>query len=145
MAGLICVGSAASMASSERPRTHARLYSYDTILERLPPHLKHVAFELGPLIEEEDAVGRTRHLAGPGDLPAVDHADIGDGVMRGATRARRDDRGVAAFPSPPLGVPSGCRRSATGLITRDSAGAAFQSETGVRVMLGDSSLLVADI
>jgi hypothetical protein len=87
---------------------------------------------------------RQRHLAGPGDLPAADQADIGDGVVRRATGSGGDNGGVAAFPSPPLGVPSGFRRSPTGLITRDPAGAAFQSETGVGVVSGDSSPLVAD-
>jgi len=36
---------------------------YDTLLEGLAQHLEHVTFELGEIIQEEDAVMRQRHLA----------------------------------------------------------------------------------
>jgi hypothetical protein len=115
------------------------------MLEGLSSYLKHMTCALRQLIEEENIMMRQRHLSWHGHLAPTDHADVGDGVVGSTKEARGEDSGVAAFPSPPLGVPSGCRRSATGLITRDPAGAASQSETGVGVMLGDSSLLVADV
>jgi hypothetical protein len=37
---------------------------HHSALERLPPHLQHVACALGQLIQEQDAVVRQRHLAG---------------------------------------------------------------------------------
>jgi hypothetical protein len=133
----------AKLTKSQSLMTLWRLSLYETVLEGPAQHLKHVATARRQLIQQEDAVMRPRHLAGHGHLPAADPADDGNGVMGSTKEARGKDSGVAAFPSPPLGVPSGCRRSPTGLITRDPAGAASQSETGVGVVLGDSSLLVA--
>jgi hypothetical protein len=76
--------------------TCGRLSVENTLLERLPQHLQHVAFELGHLIEGEEAVVRQRHLTGHGDVAAADQADVGDGVMRGAKGARGDEGRVAA-------------------------------------------------
>jgi hypothetical protein len=42
-------------------RTLWRLYSYDTLLERLPQDLEHMACTLRELIEAEDAMMRQRH------------------------------------------------------------------------------------
>jgi hypothetical protein len=52
--------------------------------------------ELRELIEEEEAMMRQRHLAGHGHLAPTDHADVGDGVVRGATRPGGDTGGVPA-------------------------------------------------
>ena len=66
------------------------------VLERLAQHLEHVAAELGQLVEEEHAVVRQRHLAGPRDGAAADQAGVGDGVVRRAERPGRDERPVRA-------------------------------------------------
>jgi len=78
---------ATSVANATRSVTGGRLYVYDTILERLPPHRQHVACALGPLVEEENAVMRPRHLPRHGQLPAAVPAGVGDRVGRGATGA----------------------------------------------------------
>jgi hypothetical protein len=77
---------ATSAAKAPRSRTPVRWFREDSIVERLASHLQHVAFELGQLIEEENAVMRQRPLAGPGELPAAVPADVGDrvGHERGA-------------------------------------------------------------
>jgi hypothetical protein len=43
--------------------TPARLYVYDTLLQRLASHLQDMTAELGQFIEKEHAVVRERHLA----------------------------------------------------------------------------------
>jgi hypothetical protein len=50
--------------------------------KRLAQHLQPVTCARGQLVEEQDAVVRQRHLARPGELPAADAADGGDGVGR---------------------------------------------------------------
>jgi hypothetical protein len=45
-----------------RSMTPARLYVYDTTLERLAPDLQDMAAELGPCIQEEHAMVGQRHL-----------------------------------------------------------------------------------
>jgi hypothetical protein len=82
----------AKLATSHRCMTCGRLYSYDTLLERLPQHFEHMAAELGQFIQQEDAVVRQRHLARHRDLTTPDQPHIRDGVVRGATGARRDPR-----------------------------------------------------
>jgi hypothetical protein len=81
---LTCRDRATSVTKSARL---ARLYSYDTLLERLAQDLRHVAFELGQFIQEAHAVVRQRHVARHQHLAVADQADIPDGVM-GTTRAR---------------------------------------------------------
>jgi hypothetical protein len=75
----------ANSAKALRSRTRGRLHLYNMLLERLPQNFEHVAFELRELIEEEDAMMRTRHLPGHGNLALTDQADVGDGVVRGVT------------------------------------------------------------
>jgi hypothetical protein len=90
---------AASAASAMKSGMGAQWLLEDTILERLPPHLQHVAFELGPLVEAQEAVVRQRHLTGHGHLTTADHADVGNGMVRRAKGTRGDDGGVAAGPA----------------------------------------------
>jgi hypothetical protein len=55
-----------------------------------------VAAELGPFIQEEDAVVGPRHLARQRHVAPADQSRIGDGVMGGATQPGRDQgRAVA--------------------------------------------------
>jgi hypothetical protein len=70
-----------------RSKTPARLYPYDTLLERLPQDLQDMAAALGPFIHEEHAVVGQRHRARPRHAAPADPPHIGDGVMGGATRA----------------------------------------------------------
>jgi hypothetical protein len=65
-----------------------------SILDRLASHLQPVACARGPRIEAQDAVVRLRHLARYGYLTAADHADVGNGVVGGATRPGGDARGA---------------------------------------------------
>ena len=60
------VSRAAKVAKTLNSRTPARLYVCDPILERLAQHLQQVAFELGPLVEAQEAVVRQRHRTGMG-------------------------------------------------------------------------------
>jgi hypothetical protein len=59
---------------------------------RLPQDLQDMPPALQPCIQEEPAVMRQRHLARHGNMPATDQPHIRDGVMRGTTRAGRDQR-----------------------------------------------------
>jgi hypothetical protein len=76
--------------------TCGRLYLYDTLLQRLPQDLEDMAAELGPCIQEEHAVVGQRHFARHWHVAPDDQPDIGDGVVRGATRPGRDQRGALA-------------------------------------------------
>jgi hypothetical protein len=82
----------AKAAKALRFRTYARLYLEDTIVERLAQHFEHVAAELRPRIQAEHAVGRQRPLARQRHLAAADQPRIRDGMVGGATRARRHHR-----------------------------------------------------
>jgi hypothetical protein len=55
-----------------------------------------MACALGPFIQKAYAVVRQRHLAWQRHLPPTDQAHIGDGVMGGAKRARRNEGGTVA-------------------------------------------------
>jgi hypothetical protein len=79
-----------------RSRTPARLYVYDTVLERLAQDLEHMTATLGPFIQEEDAVVGQRHVAGHRHGAPADQPDIRDGVMGGATQAGGDPRHTGA-------------------------------------------------
>jgi hypothetical protein len=56
-----------------------RLLTCNTLLERLPPHLRHMGCTPGPLVEVQEAVVRQRHFAWQQYLLA-DQPDSGDGV-----------------------------------------------------------------
>jgi hypothetical protein len=86
----------ASAARTARSTMCGRVYACDTLLERLAPDLQDMAAALGPCIQEERAMVGQRHLTRPRHVPPTDQPDIGDGVMRGAKRARGDDRGLRA-------------------------------------------------
>ena len=62
----------ADSAKARRFKTPARLYSYETVLERLPQHLQDMASELGQFIQEKHAVVHQRHLAGHRYVAAAD-------------------------------------------------------------------------
>jgi hypothetical protein len=79
----------ANPAKSLELRTLWRLYSYDTLLKRLPQDLQDVAAELRPLIQKEHAVVGQGHLAGHGHLSPADQPHIRDRVVRPATRWMR--------------------------------------------------------
>jgi hypothetical protein len=73
-----------------------RLSIYEALLERLAQGLEDVAAELRQLIQEEHAVVRQRHFPRRLHLAAADQADIGDGLVRSATRAGGDQRRAGA-------------------------------------------------
>src|SRR5262247_3785647 len=87
---------AAKIARTLRFVMLSRLYVEDTLLERLPQDLQHMPAKLRQLIQEEHAIVRQRHLARPRHLAPADQPAIGDGVMRGATRADRHQCGAVA-------------------------------------------------
>jgi hypothetical protein len=84
------------MASSEKSRTPAKLYVYETILERLAQDLQDMAAKLGPFIQEEHAVVGQRHLAGHGDVAPTGQPRIRNGVRQGPTRAHGHEGYVPA-------------------------------------------------
>ena len=61
------------------------------VFERLAQDFEDVARELGELVEEEHAVVREADLAGARDHAAADEAGVGDGVVRRAEGALRDE------------------------------------------------------
>jgi hypothetical protein len=63
---------------------------------RLAQDLQDMPPELRQFIQGENAAVRQRHLARHGDVPPTAQPDIGDGMMRGATRPARDHRRPAA-------------------------------------------------
>ena len=72
----------AKSAKVLRSRTPAKLYSYETLLERLPQDLQDMAAELGQFIQEEHAVVRQRDLARHRHVAATDQPHIRDGVKK---------------------------------------------------------------
>jgi hypothetical protein len=77
-----------------RPERYARLYSYETLLERLAQDLEDMAAELGPCIQEEHAVVGQRHLArhrhvAPTDQPHIRARVVGGRNGRVVTNAVR--------------------------------------------------------
>jgi hypothetical protein len=56
--------------------TRARLYSCETILERLPQDLQDMAPELRQFIQKEHVMVRQRHVPRHRHRPAADQADI---------------------------------------------------------------------
>jgi hypothetical protein len=67
--------------------TPAKLYSCETILQRLPQDLQHMAAELGEFIEEEHAMVGQGHLARQGYVAAPDQPRVGNRMM-GARHGR---------------------------------------------------------
>jgi hypothetical protein len=67
---------------------------HDTLRQRLARRLQDVAAARRPCIQPAHAVMRKRHFPWHQHLAPTDQPGIGDGVMRGATRARRDDGGA---------------------------------------------------
>jgi hypothetical protein len=55
-----------------------------------------MAFELGPLVEAQEAMVRPRHLPRHRELATADQADVGDRVVWGAERLGGDTGGLAA-------------------------------------------------
>jgi hypothetical protein len=86
----------ANSAKELRSRTPARLYVYETILERLPQDLQDMAAELGPCIQEEHTMVGQRHLARHGHVAPTDQSRIRDGMVGGAKWAGRDQRRAVA-------------------------------------------------
>jgi hypothetical protein len=83
---------AAKAANAWRSRTPARSCLCDPILERLAEPCEDVPPELREFVQAAHAMVRQRHLARQRDLAAADQPHIRDGMMRGAKRARRDQR-----------------------------------------------------
>jgi hypothetical protein len=81
------VSRAAKVAKTLKLRTPAKLYIYETLLERLPQDLEDMAAELGQFIQAEHAVMGQRHLARHRHVAPADQPHIGDGVM-GARHGR---------------------------------------------------------
>jgi hypothetical protein len=71
-----------------------RLYLCDPLLERLSPDFEDMACARGPRIQRPEAMMGQRHIPRHRQLAAADHADRGDGVMRGAEGARGRDSGA---------------------------------------------------
>jgi hypothetical protein len=76
--------------------TPAKLYSCETLLQRLAQDLKDMAAELWQFVQEEDAVVGQRHFTGHRHVAPADQSGVGDRVMRGGTRARGDHRRAGA-------------------------------------------------
>jgi hypothetical protein len=77
-------------------RTPAKLYVYETILERLAQDLQDMAAELGPCIQEEHAIVGQRHFTRHRHVAPADQPRIRDGVVGRAKRAGRDPRRAVA-------------------------------------------------
>jgi hypothetical protein len=73
---LTAINRPANSARLLRSRMCERLYAYDALLEGLAQDFQHVACALGPLIREEHAVVRQRHVAGHRHLAVSDQLDI---------------------------------------------------------------------
>jgi hypothetical protein len=76
----------ASTARATRSRTPTKLYSYETLLERLAQDLENMAAALGPFIQEEHPVVREGHLARHRHLTPADPPRVSDGLVGGAPR-----------------------------------------------------------
>jgi hypothetical protein len=75
--------------------TPAKLYVYDTLLQRLAQPFQDVAAELRQLIQKENPVVRQRHFAGHRHLPATDQPSL----------QNRGEKAVEA--SAPAAMPAG--------------------------------------
>jgi hypothetical protein len=93
----------ATSAKRLTSRTPARLYGYETLLQRLAQNLQHMAAALGQFILEEQAVVGQRHFARHRDVAAANQSRLREGLVghgqvvtnavrssvRPATRGRR--------------------------------------------------------
>jgi hypothetical protein len=75
-----------------RYRTPAKLYVYETLLERLAQDLQDMAAELGQFIQEEHAIVGQRHFArhrhvAPADQPRIREGVVGRAKGRVVTHA----------------------------------------------------------
>jgi hypothetical protein len=77
----------ANSAKALRSRTCGRLYSCDTLLERLAEHCEDVPPALGAFVQEEHPMVRQRHLARQRDLAAADQPHIQHGLVGRTRRA----------------------------------------------------------
>jgi hypothetical protein len=82
----------AKSAKLLRSRTLWRLSVEDTLLQRLAQGLEDMAPALGQFIQEAHAMVRPRHVARPRHVVAADEPHSRDRLVRGATRAGRDQR-----------------------------------------------------
>jgi len=71
----------ANSAKELRSRTSAKLYVYETLLERLPQDLQDMAAELGPCIQEQHAIVGQRHVARHWHVAPADLPRLRDGMM----------------------------------------------------------------
>jgi hypothetical protein len=115
------LGRAVRTTSAAGLLTCGRRYSGETLLQGLAYRLQDVAPELGPHIEKEHAVVRPRPLARQRHLAAADQPPVGDGRVRGAEGAGRDQRraGAGAAGNAPL-MPASCRGRASHHAPADS-------------------------
>ncbi len=74
----------------------AQEYTRDASLEGLAQDLQDAVSELRAFIQEEDAVVHPRHFARQRHVAPTDQPHSRDRVMRGATRAGRDQRRAGA-------------------------------------------------
>jgi len=74
---------AAKVAKTLRSRTPAKLYVYETLLERLAQDLEDLAAALGPCIQEAHAMVGQRHVARHRHVAPADQPRIRDGVVGG--------------------------------------------------------------
>jgi hypothetical protein len=95
-ASLMAIIRLANSAKVWRLRTCGRLSVENTLLERLAQDLEHMTAKLGQFIQEEDAVVGRRHVTRHRHVAPTDQPQIRNGVMGGATRARRDQRRAVA-------------------------------------------------
>src|SRR4029450_9582734 len=66
------VSRAAKVAKTLKLRTPAKLYIYETLLERLAQDLKHMTAKLGQFIQAQNAVMGQRHFARHRHLASAD-------------------------------------------------------------------------
>jgi hypothetical protein len=90
------ISCAAKAAKELRSRTSAKIYVYQTLLERLAQDLQDMAAALGPCIQEAHAVVGQRHLAGHRHVTTADQPRIRNGLVGRATRAGSDQRRAVA-------------------------------------------------
>ena len=72
-----------------RFRTCGRLYSYESLLERLAEPCEDVPPARRAFVQAAHALGRPRPLSRQRDLTAADQPHLRDGLVWGATRAHR--------------------------------------------------------
>src|SRR5262245_587754 len=77
-------------------RMPAKLYIYETLIERLAQDREDMAAALGPFIQEEHAIVRQRHLNRHRHGAPTDQTRIRDRMVGGTQRARRDQRYAVA-------------------------------------------------